>query len=141
MIATRKRMATYEIGGKSRRPTLIASQVELQTMQSVSHAAGMRQSICFVVSESPANIGRHSRGSADSSRTAGLMPRQSDCETRFECDEPYFDKFRYPARHRLLGDLFLVDASHFTTAKHHVRRTARAGAQQRRTLQRRARNS
>ena len=30
MIAIRKRMATYEIGGKSRRPTLIASQVELR---------------------------------------------------------------------------------------------------------------
>src|SRR6184192_3919059 len=43
MIATRKRMATYEIGGKSRRPTLIASQVELQTRQSASHAAGIRQ--------------------------------------------------------------------------------------------------
>ena len=34
------------------------------------------------------------------------MPRQSHCETRFECDEPYFGKFRYPARHRLLGVCF-----------------------------------
>ena len=57
MIAIRKRIATKEIGGKSRRPILIASQVELQTTQRVSQAAGMRQSICFVVSESPANIG------------------------------------------------------------------------------------
>jgi hypothetical protein len=45
MIAIRNRIATNEIGGKSRSPTLIASQVELQTMQSVSQAAGIRQSI------------------------------------------------------------------------------------------------
>jgi hypothetical protein len=36
-------MATNEIGGKSRRPSLMASQVELQTAQSVSQAIGMRQ--------------------------------------------------------------------------------------------------
>jgi hypothetical protein len=40
-VAITKRIATKEIGGKSRKPTLIASQVELQTMQSVSHAAGI----------------------------------------------------------------------------------------------------
>ena len=40
MIAIRKRMATNEMGGKSRKPTLIASQVELQTAQSVNHATG-----------------------------------------------------------------------------------------------------
>src|SRR5437773_4499152 len=40
MIAIRKRIATNEIGGRSRRPTLMASQVELQTTQSVSHARG-----------------------------------------------------------------------------------------------------
>ncbi|PYL86043.1 MAG: hypothetical protein DMF23_02280 [Verrucomicrobia bacterium] len=38
------------------------------------------------------------------------------CEPRFECDGAYLGKFRYPARHRLLGGLFLVDASYFTTA-------------------------
>src|ERR1700733_635609 len=43
MIATTKRIATNEIGGKSRSPTLIASQVELQTTQSVNQATGIRQ--------------------------------------------------------------------------------------------------
>jgi hypothetical protein len=33
-------MATNEIGGKSRSPTLMASQVELQTTQRVNQAAG-----------------------------------------------------------------------------------------------------
>jgi hypothetical protein len=36
----RKRIATNEIGGRSRNPILMASQVELQTTQSVSHATG-----------------------------------------------------------------------------------------------------
>jgi hypothetical protein len=40
MIAMRKRIATNEIGGRSRNPILMASQVELQTTQSVSHAIG-----------------------------------------------------------------------------------------------------
>jgi hypothetical protein len=40
MIAIRKRIATNETGGKSRKPILMASQVELQTMHSVSQAAG-----------------------------------------------------------------------------------------------------
>jgi hypothetical protein len=40
VIAIRKRIATNEIGGKSRKPTLMASQVELQTTQSVNHATG-----------------------------------------------------------------------------------------------------
>src|SRR5215471_826301 len=40
IIAMRKRIATNEIGGRSRNPILIASQVELQTRQSVSHANG-----------------------------------------------------------------------------------------------------
>jgi hypothetical protein len=40
MIAIKKRIATNEIGGKSRSPILMASQVELQTTQSVNHAAG-----------------------------------------------------------------------------------------------------
>jgi hypothetical protein len=61
IIAIRNRIPTYEIGGKSRRPTLIASQVELQTMQSVNHAAGMRQSMRPVAPEVPANIQQHSR--------------------------------------------------------------------------------
>lgn len=39
----RARSATKETGGRSRNPTLIASQVELQTMHSVSQAAGIRQ--------------------------------------------------------------------------------------------------
>jgi phosphoribosylformylglycinamidine synthase subunit PurS len=39
MIAITNRIATKEIGGKSRRPTLIASQVELQTTQSTANAA------------------------------------------------------------------------------------------------------
>jgi hypothetical protein len=39
-MAMRKRIATNEIGGRSRSPILMASQVELQTTQSVSHAAG-----------------------------------------------------------------------------------------------------
>jgi hypothetical protein len=39
-IAIKKRIATNEIGGKSRKPILIASQVELQTAQSVNHATG-----------------------------------------------------------------------------------------------------
>jgi hypothetical protein len=56
IIAIRNRIPTYEIGGKSRKPTLIASQVELQTMQSVSHAAGIRQSVRLVVPEIPATI-------------------------------------------------------------------------------------
>ena len=38
------RSETKEIGGRSRNPILIASQVELQTTQSASHAAGIRQS-------------------------------------------------------------------------------------------------
>src|SRR6267143_3188397 len=38
--AIKKRIATNEIGGKSRSPILMASHVELQTIQSVSHAAG-----------------------------------------------------------------------------------------------------
>src|SRR5437763_13410651 len=41
IIAIRKRIATKEIGGRSRNPILMASQVELQTMQSVSHATGI----------------------------------------------------------------------------------------------------
>src|SRR5215469_1543400 len=40
MIAIRKRIATNEIGGKSCKPILIASQVELQTAQSVNQANG-----------------------------------------------------------------------------------------------------
>src|ERR1700756_128098 len=40
MIAIRKRIATNETGGRSRNPILMASQVELQTRQSVSHANG-----------------------------------------------------------------------------------------------------
>jgi hypothetical protein len=39
-IAMKKRIATNEIGGRSRNPIFIASQVELHTMQSVSHANG-----------------------------------------------------------------------------------------------------
>jgi hypothetical protein len=39
-IAIKKRIATNEIGGKSRKPILIASQVELQTTQSVNQAMG-----------------------------------------------------------------------------------------------------
>ena len=39
-MAMRKRIATNEIGGRSRNPILMASQVELQTTQSVSHASG-----------------------------------------------------------------------------------------------------
>src|SRR5690349_11186718 len=39
-IATRKRIATNENGGRSRNPILIASQVELQTTHSVTHASG-----------------------------------------------------------------------------------------------------
>src|SRR2546430_2676600 len=44
-MAMTNRSATKEIGGRSRNPTLIASQVELQTMQRVSQAAGIRQPI------------------------------------------------------------------------------------------------
>src|SRR5260370_29642886 len=40
VMAIRKRIATNEIGGKSRSPILMASHVELQTIQSVSHATG-----------------------------------------------------------------------------------------------------
>src|SRR5213083_286940 len=40
VIAIRKRIATNEIGGKSRSPILIASHLELQAMQCVRHAAG-----------------------------------------------------------------------------------------------------
>src|SRR5438093_5212396 len=40
VIAIKKRIATNEIGGKSRSPILMASHVELQTIQSVSHADG-----------------------------------------------------------------------------------------------------
>src|SRR5439155_4675593 len=40
MMAIRKRIATNEIGGKSRSPILMASHVELQTIQSVSQATG-----------------------------------------------------------------------------------------------------
>jgi hypothetical protein len=40
MMAMRKRIATNEIGGRSRKPILIASQVELHTTQSVTHATG-----------------------------------------------------------------------------------------------------
>jgi hypothetical protein len=36
----RKRIPTNEIGGRSRNPILMASHVELQTMQSVSQANG-----------------------------------------------------------------------------------------------------
>jgi hypothetical protein len=54
--AMRKRIPTYEIGGKSRSPTLIASQVELQIRQSVSHAAGIRQSMRSIGSEVRADI-------------------------------------------------------------------------------------
>src|SRR5207247_8391292 len=43
MMAIRKRIATNEIGGKSRSPILIASHVELQTIQSVTHATGTPQ--------------------------------------------------------------------------------------------------
>lgn len=39
-IAMRKRIATNEIGGRSRNPILIASQVELHTTESVTHATG-----------------------------------------------------------------------------------------------------
>src|SRR5947208_15574202 len=84
MIATRKRMATYEIGGKSRRQTLIASQVELQTMQSVSHAAAMRQSIRWIVSELPANIEQHSRRSAHSLRSPDINAHRYPIQTRCE---------------------------------------------------------
>jgi hypothetical protein len=38
-----KRIAAYEIGGKSRNPTLMTSHVELQTIQSVNHAIGTPQ--------------------------------------------------------------------------------------------------
>src|SRR5438874_13797175 len=41
-----KRMAAYEIGGKSRNPTLMTSHVELQTIQSVNHAIGTPQPTC-----------------------------------------------------------------------------------------------
>src|SRR5437879_13220751 len=40
VMAIRKRIATNEIGGKSRSQILMASHVELQTIQSVSHATG-----------------------------------------------------------------------------------------------------
>src|SRR5438270_3237610 len=40
VMAIRKRIATNEIGGKSRSPILMASQVELQTTHSVNHARG-----------------------------------------------------------------------------------------------------
>src|SRR5206468_996051 len=40
VMAIRKRIATNEIGGKSRSPILMASHVELQTTQSVSQATG-----------------------------------------------------------------------------------------------------
>src|SRR5215471_18376116 len=43
-IAIKNRIATNEIGGRSRNPILIASHVELQTTQSVSHASGTPQS-------------------------------------------------------------------------------------------------
>src|SRR5437764_8860992 len=43
--AITNRIAAKDIGGKSRRPTLIASQVELQTTQRVSQAAGIFQPI------------------------------------------------------------------------------------------------
>src|SRR5207245_11372982 len=42
-IAIKKRIATNETGGKSRKPILMASQVELQTTQSVNHAMGTPQ--------------------------------------------------------------------------------------------------
>ena len=41
-----KRIAAYEIGGKSRNPTLMTSHVELQTIQSVNHAIGTPQPTC-----------------------------------------------------------------------------------------------
>src|SRR6266446_9125841 len=40
MMAIRKRIATNEIGGRSRRPILMASHVELQTTHSVNQARG-----------------------------------------------------------------------------------------------------
>src|SRR5439155_8277281 len=51
-IAIKNRIATNEIGGKSRNPILITSHVELQTTQSVSHATGtphptLGRQLCF----------------------------------------------------------------------------------------------
>src|SRR5262249_26214759 len=42
----RKRIATNEIGGRSRNPIFMTSQVELQTRQSVTHAIGTPHPAC-----------------------------------------------------------------------------------------------
>ena len=54
-------MLTNETGGKSRSPILIASQVELQTTQSVNQASGIRQETRFATA-----MRGHSRVSAAS---------------------------------------------------------------------------
>src|SRR5947209_18533634 len=77
-MATTKRIATKEIGGRSRNPTLIASQVELQTMQRVSHAAGIFQSR-RCIRDSRANHGLGKAASPQPRRfpiaVAGLPPK------------------------------------------------------------------
>lgn len=50
-MAITNRSATNEMGGRSRKPTLMASHVELQTTQSVSHANRMRQLIAVIARE------------------------------------------------------------------------------------------
>src|SRR2546423_15564715 len=95
MIAIRKRIATKEIGGRSRSPTLIASQVELQTMQRGSHAAGIRQPMRCIRRDTRADrqcrkgtaLGlwrRKSALAADTGKLTKPSNRKSMCSTRSE---------------------------------------------------------
>src|ERR1051325_1278291 len=92
-IAITKRMATNEIGGKSRSPILIASHVELHTMQSTRYAVASANFVdCFGIAyqriaDSSLQINRGRRSAM--AKGAGPM-----CETSFQSSFTLSDRHR-----------------------------------------------
>src|SRR5438270_10006059 len=119
MIAIRKRIAAYEIGGRSRRPTLIASQVELQTTQSVSHAAGIRQSrrLATETFGEPICATLASGHFLVKCRQFWRCPSILVAEYESIRDGSRVFKLRRCARYRVLGCLLLVDAPDFSAPR------------------------
>src|SRR6266446_4556577 len=126
------------MGGRSRRPTLIASQVELQTTQSVSHAAGIRQSrrlatktfcerICATVA-----LGRFLVKCCQFCRRASILVAEYESIR----NGSRVCKLRRSPRYRLLGHLLLVDAPDFTAAKRNASRVAASGPKHRSGVER-----
>src|SRR5882762_11696552 len=112
------------MGGRSRRPTLIASQVELQTTQSVRHAAGIRQSRRLTTArlDEPICTTLASGDFLVKYRQFRRCPSILVAQYELIRDGSRVCKLRHFAGYRVLGGLLLVDAPHFTATKRDARR-------------------